>query len=103
MGRLNTAACGESGHRGRGAATPRKKSTRKGGRFMACAASVLLGCVSVAACAQTETITWKEEVALHDGKSIVVTRSMTLGGRRHEIGQGAPESKYTLSFTGPDG
>ena len=58
----------------------------------------------IAACgSETETITWKEEVALHNGKSIVVTRSVTLGGIRREIGQGPGASMNTLSFAAPDG
>ena len=67
------------------------------------ASSAALFC-GIAACGgQTETITWQEEVALHDGKSIVVTRSMTLGGTWREIGQSPGESMYNLNFTSPDG
>jgi hypothetical protein len=46
---------------------------------------------------------WKEEVALHDGKTIVVKRSIRLGGVRREIGQGPGVSNETLDFTAPDG
>ena len=72
---------------------------------------VIPGCLcaalfsGIAACgAQTETISWKEEVALHDGKTIVVTRSVTLGGVRREITQTNPGiSNYALDFTAPNG
>lgn len=41
---------------------------------------------------------WKEEVLLHDGQKIIVTRSQSYGGR-HEIGQPEPIKEHTLSFT----
>lgn len=68
------------------------------------ASSAALFC-GIAACgSQTETITWKEEVALHDGRTIIVTRSVTLGGGRKEPGaHTVGESNYTLDFTAPDG
>ena len=68
------------------------------------ASSAALFC-GIAACgSQTETITWKEEVALHDGKTIVITRSVTVGGGRKEPGtQSVGESNYTLDFTAPNG
>lgn len=44
--------------------------------------------------------TWKEEVLLHDGRKIVITRSQTYGGR-HEIGQRPPIKEHTISFTLP--
>jgi hypothetical protein len=40
---------------------------------------------------------WKEEVLLHDGSKIVVTRSQSYGGR-HEIGQPQPIKEHTISF-----
>lgn len=75
---------------------------------------IVAGCLlwNVSACAATEiirsaaveTIHWKEEVALHDGKTLVVNRSVTLGGTRKEPGtRNVGESNYTLSFTAPDG
>lgn len=74
------------------------------GRFSLLLASIAALFCGIAACgSQTETITWKEEVALHDGRTIVVARSVTLGGVRREIGQGPGISKSTLSFTAPDG
>lgn len=44
---------------------------------------------------------WKEEVLLHDGREIVVTRSQSYGGQ-HEIGQPPPIKEHTISFTLPD-
>lgn len=43
---------------------------------------------------------WKEEVLLHDGQTIIVKRSQTYGGR-YEIGQGGAISGQELSFTLP--
>lgn len=57
---------------------------------------VTLG-VSLSACAST---TWKEEVALHDGNKIIVTRLQTRGGR-HEIGQEVPVAEHIITFTAP--
>ena len=44
---------------------------------------------------------WKEEVLLHDGSKIVVTRWQTYGGR-HEIGQPPPIKEHTISFMLPN-
>jgi hypothetical protein len=44
---------------------------------------------------------WKEEVLLHDGQTIIVKRSQSYGGRG-EIGQNAPIREHTLSFTLPN-
>jgi len=43
---------------------------------------------------------WKEEVLLHDGSTIIVERSQDYGGLR-EVGQRAPIRDYRLSFTLP--
>lgn len=43
---------------------------------------------------------WKEEVLLHDGSTMIVKRSLSYGGR-HEIGQSIPVSEQTASFTIP--
>ena len=43
---------------------------------------------------------WKEEVLLHDGSKIIVTRSVERGGR-HEIGQKPPYKEQSLSFIMP--
>ena len=43
---------------------------------------------------------WKEEVLLHDGTKIVITRSQTYGGR-HEIGQPSPIKEHTIIFAVP--
>jgi hypothetical protein len=44
---------------------------------------------------------WKEEVLLHDGSTLVVTRSQSYGGR-HEIGQPPPIKEHTISFILPN-
>jgi hypothetical protein len=44
--------------------------------------------------------TWQEEVLLHDGRKIVVERTVEQGGR-HEIGQKPPYKEQRLRFTMP--
>lgn len=44
---------------------------------------------------------WKEEVLLHDGRKIIVQRTLERGGR-HEIGQPSGVMNETLTFTMPD-
>ena len=41
---------------------------------------------------------WKEEVLLHDGTKLIITRSQTYGGR-HEIGQSPSIKEHTVTFT----
>ncbi len=41
---------------------------------------------------------WQEEVLLHDGSKMIITRSQTYGGRR-EIGQPSPIKEHTVTFT----
>lgn len=43
---------------------------------------------------------WKEEVLLHDGKKIIVKRTVERGGR-HELGQQPPYKEQSLRFTPP--
>ena len=43
---------------------------------------------------------WKEEVLLHDGSKMIITRSQTYGGR-HEIGQPPPIKEHTVTFPLP--
>ncbi|WP_319585590.1 hypothetical protein [uncultured Desulfobulbus sp.] len=47
------------------------------------------------------SVSWKEEVLLHDGQKIIVERSQSYGGR-HEIGQSAPIKEQAISFTLPN-
>src|SRR5258706_1134371 len=54
-------------------------------------------CVSLSAFGGTS---WEEEVLLHDGSKIVVSRSVDRGGR-HEIGQQPPIKEQSLTFTLP--
>jgi len=44
---------------------------------------------------------WKEEVLLHDGSTLIVNRSQTYGGQ-HEIGQPPPIKEHTISFMLPN-
>lgn len=44
---------------------------------------------------------WQEEVLLHDGRKLLITRSQTYGGR-HEIGQPSPIKEHTVTFTLPN-
>lgn len=64
-------------------------------------ALVLLTCgFALNACAST--ITWNEEVVLHDGKTLIVKRSHTYDPKGpREIGQPAPLIEATLAFTVP--
>ena len=55
--------------------------------------------VSMSAC--SKTMSWQEEVLLHDGSKIIAKRSQSYGGRG-EIGQGAPIKEYHISFTLPN-
>jgi hypothetical protein len=43
---------------------------------------------------------WKEEVLLHDGSTLIVNRSQSYGGR-HEIGQPPPIKEHTITFLLP--
>lgn len=43
---------------------------------------------------------WKEEVLLHDGSKLIITRSQTYGGRL-EIGQSPSIKEHTVTFTLP--
>lgn len=61
----------------------------------------LLLLAGLGACASLPAIggsSWKEEVLLHDGSTLIVKRSQTYGGR-HEIDQSPPVREHTLSFT----
>jgi len=44
------------------------------------------------------SVSWQEEVLLHDGQKIIVERSQSYGGR-HEIGQSAPIKEQKIAFT----
>ncbi len=47
-----------------------------------------------------DTVTWKEEVLLHDGSKLIAERTVKRGGR-HEIGQQPPIKEQSLTFTLP--
>lgn len=75
--------------------------------FVTTTRSVLLGVlfsIALSACAQPIRVaadTWKEEVLLHDGQTIIVERSQSYGGRS-EPGQSGPIKEHTIRFTLPD-
>lgn len=46
------------------------------------------------------SFSWREEVLLHDGKTILVERTQRLGGRS-EIGQPSPVAEHTIIFRLP--
>lgn len=48
----------------------------------------------------SSSVSWREEVLLHDGQKIIVKRSQSYGGR-HEIGQSAPVKEQDISFELP--
>ena len=43
---------------------------------------------------------WNEEVLLHDGSKVIVTRTQRYGGR-HEVGQSSPIREQEMSFIVP--
>jgi hypothetical protein len=60
--------------------------------------------MAMSSCAQLNGLvgdSWKEEVLLHDGQKLVVTRSQTYGGRR-EVGQSPPVRQHSIEFRLPD-
>jgi hypothetical protein len=66
-----------------------------------CLVAILGACVSAGAgLLGLGGDSWKEEVLLHDGSKMVITRSQTYGGR-HEIGQPPPIKEHTITFTLP--
>lgn len=56
---------------------------------------LLLGAI-ISACSTS----WREEVLLHDGSKVIVTRTVERGGR-HEIGQESPIKAQSLNFVLP--
>ena len=61
--------------------------------------ALILG-VNMGACALGSGTSWKEEVLLHDGRKLIVERSVERGGR-HEIGQRPPIKEQRLGFALP--
>jgi hypothetical protein len=61
----------------------------------------VLGALS--GCFGKQTFRWQEEVLLHDGRVIVIDRSVRTGEVPVEIGQAPGESDYTLTFKTSDG
>lgn len=60
---------------------------------------ILMMGMSMSAC--SSSVSWKEEVLLHDGQKIIVKRSQSYGGMA-EIGQGAPIKEYHLDLVLPN-
>jgi hypothetical protein len=63
----------------------------------------LLAVLAMTGCDAKQTYRWKEEVLLHDGRVLVIDRSVKTGYVPREIGQSPGESDYTLTFKGADG
>lgn len=62
--------------------------------------SILTIGATMTACSNSTS--WKEEVLLHDGKKLIVERSMSYDPKgNREIGQSDPKSEETLKFTLP--
>jgi hypothetical protein len=69
-----------------------------------CAWIVVLAVLgALSGCFGKQTYRWKEEVLLHDGRLIVIERSVRTGEVPVEIGQPPGESDYTLTFSTEDG
>ncbi len=64
-------------------------------------AASLTACAGVSKYGDTNT-SWREEVALHDGQTIIVKRTVKRGGRR-EPGQSPNPVYQSLAFTFPNG
>lgn len=62
--------------------------------------TVAAACVSHAGIGKLAGNSWKEEVELHNGTNLLVTRTQSYKGR-HEIGQAVPVGEHTVSFTLP--
>ena len=72
-------------------------------KLIATLALFVLAAVSLSACAGlpfTGGSSWKEEVLLHDGRTLIVERSIIRRGR-HEIGQPPPVGEQTIRFKLP--
>lgn len=63
----------------------------------------LLATFALSACFGRATYHWQEEVLLHDGRVIVIERSVRTGEVPVEVGQPPGESDYTLTFKTDDG
>jgi hypothetical protein len=63
----------------------------------------VLACLALSSCFGRATYRWTEEVLLHDGRMILVERSVRTGEVPVEIGQPPGESDYKLTFNTPDG
>ena len=64
---------------------------------------LLVGMSLLSSCLGQSTYRWKEEVQLHDGRAIVIERSVRTGEVPVELGQPPGESDYALTFKTSDG
>lgn len=65
--------------------------------------AAVLGLSFLSSCFGQATYRWKEEVQLHDGRVIVIERSVRTGEVPVELGQRPAESDDVLTFKGADG
>jgi hypothetical protein len=63
----------------------------------------VLASLAMTSCATSETYRWQEEVLLHDGRVIVVERSVRTGDVPVELGQPPGTSDMDLTFSTADG
>ncbi len=76
------------------------------GRWWFFCLTTLIVVTEMSACAVGRVLpfagnSWQEEVRLHDGSKLVITRSQTYGGS-HEIGQPPPIKEHAMTFTLPN-
>lgn len=62
--------------------------------------AAIVACASVTSISKIAGDSWKEELQLHDGSTIIIKRSQYYKGR-HEIGQAVPVSEQAVSFAIP--
>ncbi|WP_435627330.1 hypothetical protein [Candidatus Ferrigenium straubiae] len=64
---------------------------------------LMLAILSISGCATASSISWKEEVLLHDGRKMIVERKdVHDSSLPHEIGQGAPLAEHVTTFHIPE-
>ena len=61
---------------------------------------VMVACVSATSITKMAGDSWKEEIELHDGSTMIIKRSQSYKGR-HEIGQSVPVGEHSVSFSLP--
>ena len=61
---------------------------------------VMVACVSATSITKIAGDSWKEEIALHDGRTMIIKRTQHYKGM-HSIDQSVPVGEHTVSFTLP--